>query len=108
MVRRLAVEKPASLQQTSGRLHDEAWAGRVGCSSLEISQELEIANVCVVTVSYLLTPDFGTSSPGRGREARSWIGWTHWGKTERSGGWLFWGALQVEVYVRLLLQRETG
>ena len=36
MVRRPAVEKPAFSQQAPGRLHDEAWAGRVACSSLKI------------------------------------------------------------------------
>ena len=47
MVRRLSVEKPASLQQASGRLHDEAWASRVGCAKLKMSQEVEIASGCV-------------------------------------------------------------
>ena len=36
------------------------------------------------------------SSPGPGREVRSWVGWTRLGKTARCGVWLFWGALQEE------------
>ena len=32
-----------------------------------------------MTVSYLPTSGFGTSSPGRGREARTWMGWTPFG-----------------------------
>ena len=61
---RPAAEELAPLQQASGSLHDEAWAGRVGSSSLGICQEVEIETGCVVTVSYLPSPDFGTSSPG--------------------------------------------
>ena len=61
---RPAVEELAPLQQASGSLHGEAWAGRVGSSSLRISQEVEIETGCVVTVFYLPSPDFGTSSPG--------------------------------------------
>ena len=40
-------------------------------------------------------PD-STSSPGRGREVRSWIGWTPLVKTERSRVWLVQVALQGE------------
>ena len=68
--RRLTARDLSSSQQASGGLHDEAWAGRVGSSSLGISQEVEIETGCVVTVSYLPSPDFATSSPGPGREAR--------------------------------------
>ena len=71
--------------QASGSLHGEAWAGRVGCLSLTISQEVEIETECVVTVSYLPFFDFATSSPGPGGEVGSCIGWTPLGKTGRSG-----------------------
>ena len=91
---RRPAERELPSQQASGSLHDEAWAGRVGCLSLTISQEVEIETVCVVTVSYLPSPDFATSSPGPGGEVRSWIGWTPLEKNERSGVWLILGALQ--------------
>ena len=83
MDRRPAAGELASLHQASGSLHGDAWAGRVGCLSLTISQEVEIEAGCVVTVSHLPSPDFAASSPGPGREVRSWIGLTS-GKTERS------------------------
>ena len=66
-----------------------AWrgvGGRVGCLSLTISQEVEIETVCVVTVSYLPSLGFATSSPGPGWEVRSWIGWTPLGKSECLAG----------------------
>ena len=66
----------APLQQASGSLRDEAWVGRVQSSSLRISQEVEIGPGCVVTVYRPPTLDFGTSSPGCGTEAWSWLGWT--------------------------------
>ena len=49
---------------------------------------------CVVTASRLPTPDFTTSAPGCGSIVRSWLGWTLLGKTDRSGLWLFRGALR--------------
>ena len=73
---RPAVEELGPLQQASESLHDEAWVGRVVSSSLRISQEVGIETGCVVTVSHLPSPGFGTSSPGCGREATSWVGWT--------------------------------
>ena len=81
------------LQQASESLHEEAWVGRVNSSNLKISQEVEIDKRCVVTVSHLPTPDF-TTSPGCGGVVRSWLGWTLMGKTDRSGLWLFRGALR--------------
>ena len=64
---RPGVEKPASLQQASGRLHGVAWAGRVGSLSLPISQEVEIIPGCADTVSRLPPPFFAPESPGPGR-----------------------------------------
>ena len=55
---RPAVGENSPLQQASESLHDEAWVGRVVGSSLLISQEVEISEGCVVTVSRLPTPDF--------------------------------------------------
>ena len=49
------------------------------------------------------SPDFDTSSPGPGREAKSWIGWTPLRKTARSGARLFRGALQEEGVMSALL-----
>ena len=45
---RPAVEESAQLQQPSGRLHEEAWAGRVQSSSLRISREVKIGPGCFV------------------------------------------------------------
>ena len=91
---RPAVGENLPLQQASESLHEEAWVGRVNSSNLKISQEVEINKVCVVTVSHLPTPDFTTSAPGCGSIVRSWLGWTLMGKLDRSGLWLFRGALR--------------
>ena len=88
-----AVEKPASLQQAPGGLHDETWAGRVGNLSLSISQLVEIMPGCADMVTRLLPPLFSSMSPGPGREVRNGIGWSLLEKTARSGVWLFQGAL---------------
>ena len=62
----------------------------------------------VVTVSCLPIHDFGTSSPGRGREVGSWTRWRPVEKFERSRVWLFRGALQEEGVFSEFLQLETG
>ena len=67
-------------------------AGRVGCSSLRISQEMEFDRWCSVTVSYLPKPDFGTGSPGRSEVV---LDGHHW-KTEWSGVLMFRRAVQGE------------
>ena len=69
-------EENFPLQQASESLHEEAWVGRVNSSNLRISQDVEINEGCVVTVSHLPTPDFTTSAPGCGSIVRSWLGWT--------------------------------
>ena len=46
----------APLQQASGKLHEEARAGRKEILSLKISQEVEIVPGCAVTMSYLPSP----------------------------------------------------
>ena len=86
---RPTVGESALLQQASGRLPHEAWVGHVQSSSLRISQDVEIGPGCVVTVSRLPTPDFATSSLGRGAEARRWLG-------ARSGVCFFRCALRGE------------
>ena len=49
-VRRSAVEKLASPQQTSPKLHVEAWAGLLRNQGLRFSQEEEIVPGCAVSV----------------------------------------------------------
>ena len=93
---RLAEEKLASSQQASGRLHDEASAGRVESLGLAIFQEVEIQPGCAVKVSRLPVLFFAPESPGQGREVSCWRGWTPLEQTTRSGVWLFRGALGGE------------
>ena len=92
-VRRLVVKKLASLQQASGRLHDETWAGRAQSSSLPIFQVVEIAPGCPDTVYCLPLLFLASVSPGPGREVRNWMSWTLLEKTTRSGLWWFGCAL---------------
>ena len=107
---RPAGEKLASLQQASGKLHDEVWVGGVQSSSLRNSSEVEIGSGCAVTVSRLPSPFFAPESPGPGREIRSWIGWTPLEKTVRSGVWFFRDAFRGDgvFFCSLSLQLETG
>ena len=91
---RPAVEESSPLQQASESRDDVAWVGRVQSTSLKISEDVEIGPACVATVSHLPTPDFAMSSPGCSIEVRRWLGWTLMGKTDRSGLWLFRGALR--------------
>ena len=86
----------ASLQQASGSLHDEAWAGRDGCLSLPISQVVEILPGCADMVARLPPPLFSSVSPGPGREVRNGMGWSLLEKTARSGGMVVLGCLSGE------------
>ena len=51
---------------------------------------------CAVRVARPLGPDYFPEPPGRGKVIRNRIGWSQLEKTERSGVWLFRGALQGE------------
>ena len=90
------MEKLASLQQASERLHVEQWAGRDGSLSLPISQAVEIVPGCADTVCRLPPPFFASLSPGPGWEVRNGTGWTSLEKTARSGMWWLRGVLGGE------------
>ena len=101
-VRRPAVEKLASPQQASLKLHEETWAGLLKNQGLRISQEVEIVPGCAVRVARPSCPDYYPESPGPGIGIRNMLGWSLLKKTERSGVWLFRGALQGENLFSLL------
>ena len=81
-VRRPAVEKRASPQQASLKLHEETWAGLLQNQGLGISQEVEIVSGCAVRVARPLGPDYYPEPPGRGIVIRNRIGWSLLEKTE--------------------------
>ena len=93
-VRRSAVEKLASPQQTSSKLHEETWEGLLCYQG--IFREVEIVPGCVVKVACPSCPDYSPEPPGPDRVIRNMIGWSLQEKTDRSGVWLFRGALQGE------------
>ena len=62
MVGRPAVEKLASLQQASGSLHEEVWAGR--------NENLKSFQKCAVTVSYLSSLFIAPVPRGPGSDGR--------------------------------------
>ena len=101
-VRRPAVGKLASPQQASLKLHEETWAGLLKNQGLRISQEVEIVPGCAVRVARPSCPDYYPESPGPGIVIRNMLGWSLLKKTERSGVWLFRGALQGENLFSLL------
>ena len=93
-VRRPAVEKLASPQQASLKLHEETWAGLLQNRGLRISQEVEIVPGCAVRVASPSGPDYYPESPGPGIVIRNRLGWSKLEKTDESGVWLFRGAFQ--------------
>ena len=107
-VRRPAVEKLASPQQASLKLHDETWAGLPKNLGPRIFRGVEIVPGCAVRVACPSCPDYYPEPPGPGIVIRNMLGWSQLEKTERSGVWLFRGALQGENLFLSLTQQETG
>ena len=101
-VRRPAVEKLASPQQAPLKLHVETWEGLPCNQGPKISQEVEIVPGCAVRVACPSCPDYYPEPPGPGIVIRNMLGWSQLEKTERSGVWLFRGALQGENLFSLL------
>ena len=95
-VRRSAVEKLASPQQTSSKLHVEVWEGLLSNQGMRFSQEEEIVPGCVVSGARPSCLDDPPEPPGPGRIIRNMFGWSQLEKTVRSGVWLFRGALRGE------------
>ena len=107
--RRSAVEKLASPQQTSSKLHVEVWEGLLSNQGMKFSQEEEIVTGCVVSVARPSCLDGSPEPPGPGRVIRNMFGWSQLEKTVRSGVWLFRGALRGEnLFSSPLTQQETG
>ena len=65
-VRRPAVEKLASPQQASLKLHDETWAGLLKNQGPRIFREVEIIPGCAVRVACPSCPDYYPEPPGPG------------------------------------------
>ena len=101
--RRSAVEKLASPQQTSSKLHVEVWEGFLSNQGMRFSQEEEIVPGCVASGA---RPSCLDDSPGR--IIRNMFGWSQLEKTVRSGVWLFRGALRGRIFFLPLTQLETG
>ena len=101
-VRRPAVEKLASPQQASLKLHDETWAGLLKNQGPRIFRDVEIIPGCAVRVACPSCPDYYPEPPGPGIVIRNMLGWSKLEKTERSGVWVFRGALQGENLFSLL------
>ena len=101
-VRRPAVEKLASPQQASLKLHDEVWAGLPMNLGPRIFREVEIVPGCAVRVACPSCPDYYPEPPGPGFVIRNMLGWSQLEKTERSGVWVFRGAPQGENLFSLL------
>ena len=108
-VRRSAVEKLASPQQTSSKLHVEVWEGLLSNQGLRFSQEEEIVSGCAVSGARPSCLDDSPEPPGPGRIIRNMLGWSQLEKTVRSGVWLFRGALRGEnLFSSLAVLQETG
>ena len=77
-------------------LHVETWAGLLQNQNLQFSQEVEIVPGCAATVACPSCPDHSPEPIGPGRVIRNMLGWSKLEETDRSGVWLFRGALQGE------------
>ena len=95
-VRRSAVEKLASPQQTPSKLHVEVWEGLLSNQGMRFSQEEEIVLVCVVSGARPSCLYDSPEPPGPGRIIRNLLGWSQLEKTVGSGVWLLRGALRGE------------
>ena len=67
-VGRPAVEKLASQQQASPKLHVETWAGLLRNQGLQFSQEKEIVSECAIAVACPSCPDNSPEPPWPCRE----------------------------------------
>ena len=76
-------------------MHEKTWAGLLKNQGLRISEE-EIVPGCAVRVTRPSCPDYSSEPPGPGRIIGNMLGWSLLEITERSGVWLFRGALQGE------------
>ena len=94
--RRSAVEKLASPQQTSSKLHVEVWEGLLSNQGMKFSQEEELVTGCVVSGARPSCLDGSPEPPGPGRVIGNMFGWSQLEKSERSGVWVFRCALQGE------------
>ena len=101
-VRRSAVYGPAHTQQTPLKLHVETWEGLLRNQGTKIFREVEIVPGCAVRVACPSCPDYYLEPPGPGIVIRNMLGWSRLVKTERSGVWVFRGALQGENLFSLL------
>ena len=101
-VRRSAVYESAHTQQTPLKLHVETWEGLLCNQGPKIFWEVEIVPGCAVRVACPSCPDYYPEPPGPGIVIWNMLGWSRLEKTERSGVWLFQGALQGENLFSLL------
>ena len=83
-------------------MHDETWAGILQKQGPKIFREMEIVPGCAVRVARPSCPDYSPEPPGPGRIIRNMLGWSRLEETERSGVWVFRGALQGENLFSLL------
>ena len=84
----------AHTQQTPMKLHVETWEGLLRNQGPKIFREVEIVPGCAVQVACPSCLDYSPEPPGTGRVIRNMLGWSQLEKTDRSGVWLFRGALQ--------------
>ena len=70
------------------------WAGLLKNQGPRIFRVEEIIPRCAVQVACPSCPDNSPVSPRPGRVIRNILGWSLMEKTDESGVWLFWGALE--------------
>ena len=107
-VRRSAVEKLASPQQASPKLHVEVWAGLLRNQGLRFSEEEEIVPGCDVAVACPSCPDNSAERPGPGRVFRNMLGWSPLRKQLGLGNGCSGVPLEGRIFFLPSAQQETG
>ena len=77
-------------------MNEEMWTSLLKKQGPFVSREVEIVPGCAVMVACPTCPDNSLELPGPGGIIRNMLGWSQLEKADRSGVWLFRGALQGE------------
>ena len=105
---RSAVEKLASPQQTSSKLHVEVWEGLLSNQGMIFSPEQEIVTGCFISGARPSCLDGSPEPPGPGRVIRNMFGWSQLEKTARSGYGCFGMPSEGRIFFLPSAQQETG
>ena len=106
--RRSAVEKLASPQQTSSKLHVEVWEGLLSNQGMRFSQEEEIVPGCVASGARPSCLDDSPEPPGQAESLGTCLAGPSWRKQYGLGYGCFGVPFGERIFFLPLTQLETG